>query len=321
MAKLSIKKERSMKRHKVSIIGAGAVGAIVAQNLAQRDAADIVLLDVAEGIPQGKALDLLHASPIYKFHGVIEGTNDYASTVDSNIVVITAGMPRKPGMSRKDLLSTNAKIMRDVVSESMKYSPEAVIMVVANPVDVLTHIAYKKSGLPRNRVIGLSGTLDSIRLQSFIAQAVGVSAEDVMAMVIGAHGKDNMLPLMRLANVCGIPVKELLDEETLEKIEKRTREAGAEVVSLLKTRSAFYGPGAIVAEMIEAILKDRNKVFPAAVYLTGEYGINDCTLAVPVILGKNGIKRILEINLTEEEKASLHAAAQAVKEMLASIEL
>ncbi len=310
-----------MRRNKVSIIGAGAVGAIVAQNLAQRDAANIVLLDVVEGIPQGKALDILHASPVYKFHGIIEGTNDYALTSDSDVIVVTAGITRKPGMSRKDLLSTNIKIMKDIVTKTINYSPQAIIMIVTNPVDVLTYTAYKVSGFPRNRIIGMSGILDSIRLQSFIAQALGVSAEDVVAMVIGAHGKDNMLPLIRLANVNGLPVKELLDESTLESIEKRTKEAGTEVISLLKTRSAFYGPGAITAEMVETILKDKKRVFPCAVFLNGEYGINGCTLAVPVVLGKNGIERILEINLTEEEKMSLHAAAKEVKKMIDIIEL
>jgi len=310
-----------MKRFKVSIIGAGAVGATIAQNLAQRDAADIVLLDVVEGVPQGKALDLFQASPIYKFHGVVEGTNDYALTADSDMIIITAGIARKPGMSRKDLLSTNAKIMKDVVTKAIEHSPEAIIMVVSNPVDVLTYIAYKISGFPRNRVIGMSGTLDSIRLRSFIAQAMGVSAEDVIAMVIGAHGKDNMLPLIRLANVRGFPVTEFLDSSTLEKIEKRTREAGAEIVSLLKTGSAFYAPGAITAEMIEAILKDRKKVFPAAVFLNGEYDINDCTLAVPVVLGKEGVERILEVKLTENEKKRLHAAAEDVKRTIESIEI
>lgn len=310
-----------MKRNKVSIIGAGSVGAIVAQNLALKDAADIILLDVIEGVPQGKGLDIFQASPVYKFHGMIEGTNDYALTSDSDVTIVTAGIARKPGMSRKDLLSTNAKIVKDVVNKIIEYSPQTIIMIVTNPVDVLTHIAHKVSGFPRNRVIGMSGTLDSIRLQSFIAQALGVSAEDVVAMVIGAHGKDNMLPLMRLANVSGLPVKELLDESTLESIEKRTREAGAEVLSLLKTRSAFYAPGAITAEMVEAILNDRKRVFPCAVFLNGEYGINGCTLAVPVVLGKDGIERILEIKLTEEEKKSLHAAEEAVRKMIDTIEL
>lgn len=310
-----------MRRDKVSIIGAGAVGSIVAQNLAQRDAADIILLDVVEGLPQGKGLDIFQASSVYKFHGTIEGTNDYASTSESDIVVVTAGIGRKPGMSRKDLLSTNVKIMKEVVNKVIEYSPQAIIMIISNPVDVLTHTAYKVSGFPRNRIIGMSGTLDSIRLRSFIAQALGISAEDVVAMVIGAHGKDNMLPLMRLANVNGIPVKELLDESTMEKIENRTRIAGAEVVSLLKTRSAFYAPGAITAEMVEAILKDKKRVFPCAVFLNGEYGINGCTLAVPVVLGKDGIERILEINLTQEEKKRLHAAAKEVRKMIDIVEL
>ncbi len=310
-----------MKRRKVSIIGAGAVGATVAQHLAQKDAANIVLVDITEGMPQGKGLDMLQASPVYGFNGIIEGTSDYALTSNSDVIVITAGIARKPGMSRKDLLSTNIKIMKDVITKAIEYSPEAIIIIISNPVDILTHTAYKVSGLPRNRIIGMSGTLDSIRLQSFIAQAVGVSASDVVVMVIGAHGKDNMLPLMRLANVKGIPILELLDESTIERLEKRTREAGAEIVSLLKIGSAFYAPGAISAEMVEAILKDKKKVFPCAVFLNGEYGINDCTLAVPVVLGKDGIERILEINLTEEEKMRLHAAAEDVKKTIDTIEL
>ncbi len=310
-----------MRRYKVSIIGAGMVGATTAQCIAQRDIANVVLIDIVGDVAAGKALDIFEASPLCSFHGTMEGGDDYILTKDSDVVVITAGSPRKPGMSRKDLLEINARIVTDVVKKITNQSPDAVIIVVTNTVDALTYAAWQVSGFPRNRVMGMSGMLDSSRLKSFIASAIGVSVDDVVAMVVGAHSENHMLPLLRLANVNGIPIKEFLDEETLQNLAERTKQAGKEIVSLLKTGSAYYAPAAAITEMVEAILLDKKRLMPCSVCLEGEYGLSGCAICVPAILGKNGVERVIEINLTDEEKSQVEQGAHAVKEMLSSLEL
>ena len=310
-----------MRRYKVSIIGAGMVGATTAQCIAQRDIANVVLIDIVGDVAAGKALDIFEASPLCSFHGTMEGGDDYILTKDSDVIVITAGSPRKPGMSRKDLLEINARIVTDVVKKITNQSPDAVIIVVTNPVDALTYAAWQVSGFPRNRVMGMSGMLDSSRLKSFIASAIGVSVDDVVAMVVGAHSENHMLPLLRLANVNGIPIKEFLDEETLQNLAERTKQAGKEIVSLLKTGSAYYAPAAAITEMVEAILLDKKRLMPCSVCLEGEYGLSGCAICVPAILGKNGVERVIEINLTDEEKSQVEQGAHAVKEMLSSLEL
>ena len=305
-------------RKKVTIVGAGNVGATSAHWIAAAELADVVLIDVIEGIPQGKGLDLLEAMPVEGSDSFVMGTNNYADTANSDIVVITAGIPRKPGMSRDDLLNTNYKIMQDVVGNVVKYSPNSIIIVVSNPLDAMAQAAYKLSGFSRNRVIGMAGVLDSARFCTFIAQELNVSVENVTAFVLGGHG-DTMVPLTRYSTVAGIPVTELVEKAKLDKIVQRTRDGGAEIVKYLKTGSAFYAPGRAVLEMCEAILKDKKKILPCAAYLEGEYGISGLFIGVPTKLGANGIEQIIEIKLTDEESAALKRARAAVKELVAVI--
>jgi malate dehydrogenase len=307
-------------RKKVSIVGAGNVGATAAHWIASKELADVVLIDIMDGVPQGKALDLLQAMPVEKCDSAILGTNDYADTANSDIVVITAGIPRKPGMSRDDLLSTNYKIMQDVVGKVVKYSPNCIIIVVSNPLDAMAQAAFKLSGFSRNRVLGMAGVLDSARFRTFIAQELNVSVENVTAFVLGGHG-DTMVPLARYSTVAGIPITELIEPAKLEALITRTRDGGAEIVKYLKTGSAFYAPSASAVEMVEAILKDKKKILPCAVYLEGEYGIKGLFVGVPVKLGANGLEQIIEIKLTADEQAALNKSADSVKELITVIGL
>jgi malate dehydrogenase len=305
-------------RKKVSIVGAGNVGATAAHWIASKELADVVLIDIMEGVPQGKALDLLQAMPVEKRDSNIVGTNDYADTANSDIVVITAGIPRKPGMSRDDLLNTNYKIMQDVVGKVVKYSPNCIIIVVSNPLDAMAQAAYKLSGFSRNRVLGMAGVLDSARFRTFIAQELDVSVENVTAFVLGGHG-DTMVPLPRYSTVAGIPITELIEPAKLAALVERTANGGAEIVKYLKTGSAYYAPSASAVEMVEAILKDKKKILPCAVYLEGEYGIKGLFVGVPVKLGANGLEQIIEIKLTADEQAALNKSAASVKELVAVI--
>jgi len=305
-------------RKKVSIVGAGNVGATAAHWIAAKELADVVLIDVVEGIPQGKALDLLEAMPIEKRDVSVTGANDYAATANSDIVVITAGIPRKPGMSRDDLLHTNYKIMSDVVAKVVAESPEAILIIVSNPLDAMAQAAFKQSGFNRERVIGMAGILDSARFRTFIAEELKVSVENVTAFVLGGHG-DTMVPLPRYSTVAGIPITELIPKDRLDAIVQRTRDGGAEIVKHLKTGSAYYAPSAAAVEMVEAILKDKKKIVPCAVYLQGEYGIEGYFIGVPCKLGAAGLEQIIEIKLTPEEDAALKKSADAVKELCAVI--
>jgi malate dehydrogenase len=307
-------------RKKVSIVGSGNVGATAAHWISSKELADVVLIDIVEGVPQGRALDLLEAMPIEKRDSYLIGTNDYADTANSDIVVITAGIPRKPGMSRDDLLNTNHKIMKDVVSKAIQYSPNCILIIVSNPLDAMAQAAFKMSGLPRERVIGMAGVLDSARFRAFIAEELKVSVENVTAFVLGGHG-DTMVPLPRYSTVAGIPITELMDAATVERLVQRTRDGGAEIVKYLKTGSAYYAPSAAVTEMVEAILKDKKKILPCAAYLEGEYGIKGLYVGVPVKLGEKGIEKIIEIKLTPQEKAALDKSADAVKELVGVIGL
>lgn len=304
-------------RNKITIIGAGNVGATAAHWAASRGLADIVLLDVVEGIPQGKALDLSQAAPVEAFPVKVVGSNDYAATAGSDVVIITAGLARKPGMSRDDLLAKNVEIVRSCTEEVARYSPEAVIIVVTNPIDAMVYTAFKVSGFSGNRVVGMAGVLDSARYRTFLAQALEVAPRDVNAMVMGIHG-DNMLPLTRLANVSGVPVSDLLSREELDKIVKRTQQGGAEIVGHLKTGSAYFTPGLAAVEMAEAILTDSKRVLPCAAYVEGEFGFSGCFLGVPVVLGSNGVERIIEFPLSDDEKASLAESEAAVRKQMAA---
>src|SRR5246500_1224296 len=280
-------------RKKVSIVGSGNVGATAAHWIASKELADVVLIDIIEGVPQGKALDLLEAMPIEKRDSHVLGTGDYADTANSDIVVITAGVPRKPGMSRDDLLNTNHKIMKDVVSKAVQYSPNCILIIVSNPLDAMAQAAYKLSGFSRNRAIGMAGVLDSARFRAFIAMELKVSVENVTGVVMGGHG-DTMVPVVRLSNVSGIPLTELMDQAAIDRIVDRTANGGAEIVKHLKTGSAHYAPSASAVEMVESILKDKKKVLPCAAYLEGEYGIHGLFVGVPVKLGASGIEKIYE---------------------------
>jgi len=305
-------------RKKVTIVGAGNVGATAAHWIAAKELADVVLVDVVEGIPQGKGLDLLEAMPIEKRDSHIIGTNDYAETANSDIVVITAGIPRKPGMSRDDLLQTNYKIMSDVVGKVVANSPDCILIIVSNPLDAMAQAAYRQSKFNRERVIGMAGILDSARFRTFIAEELNVSVENVTAFVLGGHG-DTMVPLPRYSTVAGIPITELIPKDRLDAIVQRTRDGGAEIVKHLKTGSAYYAPSAAAVEMVEAILKDKKKIVPCAVYLQGEYGIEGYYVGVPCKLGARGLEQIIEIKLTPEEDAALKKSAEAVKELCAVI--
>lgn len=299
---------------KVTVVGAGNVGATAAQRLAEKELCDVVLVDIIEGIPQGKALDLVEASPIEKHDAHLIGSNSYEDSKDSDIVIITAGIPRKPGMSRDDLISTNAGIVKSVAKQVKELSPDAVIIVVSNPLDAMCHVAFEASGFPKNRVIGMAGVLDSARFRAFIAMELNVSVENTTAFVLGGHG-DTMVPLPRYSTVAGIPITELLPKERIDAIVERTANGGAEIVALLKTGSAFYAPASAAVEMAESILKDKKKILPCAVYLEGEYGINDLFIGVPVKLGAKGVEEIIEITLTDDEKAALEKSADSVKEL------
>ena len=304
-----------MIRKKVTVVGSGNVGAAVAQRLVDRQMADVVLIDIIEGVPQGKALDLLESGPIVGYDVKIRGTNDYADTANSDLVVMTAGFPRKPGMSRDDLLKANYDIVKGAIEKVAKYSPEAILIVVTNPLDAMVQTAFKVSGFPKNRVIGMAGVLDSARYRTFIAEALNVAVQDVQGFVLGGHG-NTMVPVPRYTTVAGIPVGDLMPQEQLEAIIQRTRDGGAEIVNLLKTGSAFYAPSAAVVEMIDAIFKDRKKTLPCTAYLEGEYGIHGLFVGVPVKLGVRGIEQIVEIKLTPEEQAALQQSAAAVKELV-----
>ena len=302
-------------RRKVTVVGSGNVGASCTLRLADRGLADVVVVDVLEGIPQGKALDILEASPIGRVDVKVTGANDYAPTANSDIVVLTAGFPRKPGMSRDDLLWANYDIVKATVEQAVKYSPNCILIVVTNPLDAMCHVAHRVSGFPKQRVVGMAGILDTARFRTFIAQALDVSVADVTAFVMGGHG-DTMVPLVRYSSVAGLPLTDLLDQETIDRLVKRTRDGGAEIVKYLKTGSAYYAPSAAVAEMVEAILLDRKRVLPCSAYLEGEYGIHNLFVGVPVKLGAQGIEKIFEARLTEEELAALRKSAAAVKELV-----
>lgn len=306
-----------MRRKKITIIGAGNVGATCAHWAAAKELGDIVLLDVVEGIPQGKALDLMEAAPIEGFNCNITGTNRFEDTANSDIAIITAGIARKPGMSRDDLVNTNARIVGDVAEQVAQYSPDAFIICVTNPLDVMTYVAYKKSGFSPNKVFGMSGVLDSARFRTFVALELGVSFEDITTLVLGGHG-DNMLPLVRYTYAGGIPIEKLIPAGRIAELVDRTRQGGAEIVNYLKTGSAYYAPSAAVIQMAEAVLKDKKRILPVAAYLQGEYGEKDIYLGVPAIIGGRGVEKIIELDLTEEERQALSKSTQSVKHLLAA---
>jgi malate dehydrogenase len=303
-----------MARPKVTVVGAGNVGATTAQYIVERELADVVLTDVIDGLPQGKALDLLEAGPVHGYDCRITGANDYEPTAGSDVIVVTAGLARKPGMSRDDLLLKNAEIVGSVVTETARRSPTAILIVVTNPLDAMAQLALRRSGFPKQRVIGMAGVLDSARFRTFIAQELDVSVENVTAFVLGGHG-DTMVPLARYSTVAGIPITELLPKDRLEALVKRTANGGAEIVGLLKTGSAYYAPAASVVEMVEAILRNKKKVLPCTAYLEGEYGVKGLFVGVPVKIGRRGIEQILEITLSPEESAALQRSAAAVREL------
>ena len=304
-----------MARNKVTVIGAGNVGATTAQRIAESGLADVVLVDIVEGLPQGKGLDLAEAAPVVGHDARVVGTNDYADTAGSDIIVVTSGLARQPGMSRDDLLAKNAGIVKAVVEASAKQSPDAVLIVVTNPLDAMCHVAMQASGFPRERVLGMAGVLDSARFRTFIAEELGVSVEDTHAFVLGGHG-DTMVPLSRYSTVAGIPITELLPPDRIKALEDRTANGGAEVVALLKTGSAFYAPAASTFEMVDAILRDRRRVLPCAVLLRNEYGIDGLFVGVPVVLGAGGMQRVIEITLSADEQAAFQKSAGAVRELV-----
>jgi malate dehydrogenase len=306
-------------RNKITIVGAGFVGATAAHWCAVKELGDVVLVDIVEGMPQGKALDLLQAGPVEGYDLHIVGSNDYRDTANSDIVVVTAGLPRKPGMTREDLVSTNAKIIRGVIENVVTQSPEAIVILVTNPLDTMTYLAKKVSGLPRERIIGQAGVLDSARMRAFISMELNVSVENIHAFVLGGHG-DEMVPLARYSTVAGIPITELLPPERVEAIMDRTRKGGGEIVSLLKQGSAFFAPSASTMQMVEAILKDRKMILPCSVYLEGEYGLHDICFGVPVKLGRQGVEQIIQIDLTEEEKVAMDKSAALIRSSMAALE-
>jgi malate dehydrogenase len=307
-------------RKKITIVGAGNVGATAAHWAAERELGDIVLVDIVEGVPQGKALDLMESRPVEDFDVSITGSNSYEATKNSDVVIITAGLPRKPGMSREDLVQKNREIVEAVTRQIVAQSPQCFIIMVSNPLDTMAYLAYKVSGFPRNRVMGMAGVLDSARFKTFIAMELNVSVEEVQAFVLGGHG-DEMVPLIRYSTVAGIPVSELIPADRIQAIVERTRKAGGEIVNLLKTGSAFYSPSASAVQMAEAILKDKRRILPCAVYLDGEYGQRDLFFGVPVILGANGVEKIIEVKLTAEEQAAVEKSAREVKASTANLKL
>jgi len=306
-------------RHKITVIGAGNVGATLAQRLAERDYADVVLVDIVEGLPQGKALDILEAGPVVGYDSLVTGTNGYEETAGSDIVVVTSGVARRPGMSRDDLVMTNAGIVAGVVRQAVTLSPQAVLLVVSNPLDAMAQVALAVSGFPRERVIGMAGVLDTARLRTFVAQELGASVHDVQAHVLGGHG-DTMVPLTQLTTVAGRPVDQLIPAQRLEQIVQRTRDGGAEIVSLLKTGSAYYAPSAAVAQMVDAILLDTRQILPCSVHLEGEYGITGVFSGVPARLGFGGLIEVIEVDLSGSDQAALQRSAAAVLEVVGIIE-
>lgn len=307
-------------KNKVSIIGAGMTGSTTAHWLAEREVADLVLVDVVEGMPQGKALDLQEALPVIGKDVKVTGSNDYAATAGSDIIVITAGLPRKPGMSRDDLLFANAEIVRKATEATIQHSPDAIYIILTNPLDVMAYLAMKVAGVEPHRIVGQAGILDSARMRAFVAMELGVSVENIHCYVLGGHG-DEMVPLTRASNVAGIPLEDILPPDRLAAIVDRTRKGGGEIVSLLKTGSAYYAPAVAVAQMVDAILKDKHLIIPAAAYLQGEYGLNDIFFGVPVQLGRKGVEKVFEYRLSEAEKIALHKSAQGVAENIAKLEL
>lgn len=302
-------------RRKVTVIGAGNVGANTAQKIVAKELADVVLVDVVDGVPQGKGLDMLESAPVEGYDAKIVGTNGYTETADSDLIVITAGFPRKPGMSRDDLLLANYEVVKSATERAVKHSPNAILILVTNPLDAMCWTAMQVSGFPRERVIGMAGVLDTARFRTFIAEELNVSFENVTAMVLGGHG-DTMVPLVRFTNVSGIPLEELTDSATIERLVQRTRDGGAEIVKYLRTGSAYYAPAASTVEMVESILRDKKKVLPCAAYLEGEYGIRGLFVGVPVKLGKKGVEKVYEIKLKDDEKQALDKSAAAVKELI-----
>ncbi|MDX6152022.1 MULTISPECIES: malate dehydrogenase [Marinococcus] len=310
----------AITRRKVSVIGGGFTGATTALMVAQKELGDVVLVDVPdnEGPTKGKALDMLESTPVNGSDVNVTGTSDYADTAGSDIVVITAGIARKPGMSRDDLINTNAKIMKSVTKEIVKHSPECIIVVLTNPADAMTYAVYKESGFPKNRVIGQSGVLDTARFRTFVAQETGISVEDIQGFVLGGHG-DDMVPLIRYSNAGGVPLTKLISQERIDAIIERTRKGGGEIVQLLGNGSAYYAPAAALTEMVEAILKDKKRVLPSIAYLEGEYGYNDLYLGVPTILGGNGLEKIIELELTDEEQNQLNTSADSVRDVMKAL--
>ena len=302
-------------RSKITVVGAGFVGSTLVQRLAERDYADVVMFDIIPNMPQGKALDLLQAGPVLGYDSLVVGTNDYADTANSDIVVITSGFPRKPGMTRDDLVKKNQEIVSQVTKEVVKYSHDCIIIMVTNPLDAMAQLAYHTSGFPRHRVIGMAGVLDTARFRTFIAQELNVSVRDVQAYVLGGHG-DTMIPLSRICTVAGVPISQIISAERIEQIVQRTRDGGAEIVKLLGMGSAYFAPSASVLQMVDSILLDKNMIMPCAVYLQGEYGIQGLFVGVPVKLGAQGLEQIIEIELTQDEQSLLQKSARAVKELI-----
>jgi malate dehydrogenase len=306
-------------RKKITVVGAGNVGATLVQRLAERDYADLVMVDIVDGLPQGKALDLREAGPVVGYDTYITGTNTYRETAGSDICVITSGLPRKPGMSRDDLIETNMRIVREVTEKLVKVSPRTILIVVSNPLDAMCHVALKTSGFPRERVIGMAGVLDTARFRSFIAEELDVSVRDVQAYVLGGHG-DTMVPLTRYTTVAGVPVEKLIEKKRLSQIVQRARDGGAEVVALLKTGSAFYAPSAAVAEMVDSIILDQKRILPCAAQLTGEYGHKGLFIGVPCKLGSKGLEEVVQIDLSTAEKKALDRSAVAVRELVGVVD-
>ncbi len=302
-------------RSKITVVGAGFVGSTLVQRLAERDYADVVMFDIVPNMPQGKALDMLQAGPVLGYDTLITGTNDYADTANSDIVVVTSGFPRKPGMSRDDLLKKNQEIVTEVVEQVVKHSPSCILVMVTNPLDAMAHVALHVSGFPRERVIGMAGVLDTARFRTFIAQELGASVRDVQAYVLGGHG-DTMVPLSRMCTVAGVPIADLLPAERIEQIVQRTRDGGAEIVKLLGNGSAYFAPSASVLQMIDSIVLDKKMILPCAIYLKGEYGIQDLYVGVPAKLGAKGLEQVVEIELTENERALLRKSADSVHELV-----
>jgi malate dehydrogenase len=309
-----------MGRKKISVIGAGFVGATAAHWAAEKELGDVVLVDIIEGMPQGKSLDLFQAGPVEGFDARVIGSNSYDETENSDVVIITSGVPRKPGMSREDLLEINKKIIESVVSEVVRRSPQGILILVTNPLDTMTYLAFRKSGFPKQRVMGMAGILDTARFKAFIALELGVSVEDIQALLLGGHG-DEMVPLPRYTTVSGIPLSQLLPKETIDRLVDRTRKGGGEIVNLLKTGSAFYAPSAAAVQMTEAILKDKKRILPCCVYLDGEYGLRDICFGVPVKLGAKGVEGVIELQLTEEEKKLVVKSAESVKKSITELKL